>query len=410
MPEKPEFSADASVNVNASFGDAPNPSDYESRLKAEMDKLKPKPPAAPDLRGEADARFAAGKRQALDKIPGKPDLSVEVNARVSAGTQQVTGAAGVSGPLGSDPRSAVDSRLEAARPQALGGAPGQRGRDLGLKLEDSNSHPGLLDGSNADRYVEDRGPKDLGLELEESNSHPGLLDGSNADRYVDGGPPKDVVTDDETIGAGEYTVKQGDCLASIAEDAGLLWQKIWDHPENADVRELRDDPNVLLPGDQLTIPEKTVKHEPGATEMRHRFKRKGQPAFLRLRMLDDEDQPRGNEPFTLKIEGHDEINGTTSADGLIECPIPPTAKEGSLTVGDGTSMTTQELALGDLNPVDTKSGAHGRLTNLGYLDAQQADDESFERAVSAFQTQQGLEPSGVLDAETRAQLEQTHGV
>ena len=93
-------------------------------------------------------------------------------------------------------------------------------------------------------------------------------------------------------GQGNYFVKQGDCIYSIAKAHGFLWETLWDLPENAELKQMRKDPAVLYPGDRVFIPDLRKKEEPGETEKRHRFRLKGTPSKLVLRFLDDKGQPR----------------------------------------------------------------------------------------------------------------------
>lgn len=54
----------------------------------------------------------------------------------------------------------------------------------------------------------------------------------------------------------EYTVKAGDSLARIARRHGVSsWGTLYNAPENAHFRTLRPDPNKIMPGDRLYIPE-----------------------------------------------------------------------------------------------------------------------------------------------------------
>ena len=62
-----------------------------------------------------------------------------------------------------------------------------------------------------------------------------------------------------------YTVKQGDCFMSIAAANGFLWDILWNHGDNATLKQLRKDPNVLFPGDTIVIPDKTQRIESAAT-------------------------------------------------------------------------------------------------------------------------------------------------
>src|SRR6185503_19739164 len=72
-----------------------------------------------------------------------------------------------------------------------------------------------------------------------------------------------------------YTVKQGDHLMKIAERFGFsTYETIWNRPENAELKNKRDSPNLLLPGDRLFIPDKDDKTVDAATGRLHRFKLK----------------------------------------------------------------------------------------------------------------------------------------
>src|SRR5438045_657493 len=83
----------------------------------------------------------------------------------------------------------------------------------------------------------------------------------------------------------QHEVSQGECMSSIAAQYGFLWKTIWNDGENAELRGERPNPNLLYPGDVVFIPEKKIKEESCATETLHKFKRKGVPAKLKIRLM-----------------------------------------------------------------------------------------------------------------------------
>jgi N-acetylmuramoyl-L-alanine amidase len=198
-------------------------------------------------------------------------------------------------------------------------------------------------------------------------------------------------------------VRQGDCISNIAYRNGFHWQTVWNHPDNSDLRQQREDPNALLPGDVVHIPDLVPKQEPGATEQRQRFRLRGVPAKLKLRLLVN-DEPRANEPYELCVDGRWQ-RGDTDGDGYLEVSIPPDARTGELTVGSGEMQDRYPLRFGTVDPIDTDSGVAGRLQNLGY----EQDDQDLETMIRAFQRHEGLTDTGEADASTRNRLREVFG-
>ena len=207
----------------------------------------------------------------------------------------------------------------------------------------------------------------------------------------------------------EYIVKQGDCIESIAQRFGHLWQTLWDDSKNADLRKEREEPNVLLPGDIVFVPEKRLKDESGQTEQRNRFRKKSATSLLKMVLIDENDEPRSNESYILIVD--DEIiSGTTKADGSLKHSIKPNAKNGKLIVGE--EQDEYVLKLGGIDPIKEISGVQTRLNNLGF-DCGEEDGElntKTKEAIQDFQFHYGLEveETGKIDEKTRAKLKEIY--
>ncbi|MBX7174325.1 MAG: peptidoglycan-binding protein [Pyrinomonadaceae bacterium] len=207
--------------------------------------------------------------------------------------------------------------------------------------------------------------------------------------------------------ATNYQVKQGDCISSIAFEHGFFPDTIWNHPDNAELKEKRQDPNILMPGDVVIVPDKRIKEVSEPTNQVHKFKCKNTPEKFKIQLLMDEG-PRANEEYELEIEDL-KFSGTTNSEGKLEQSIPPNAKKGKLTLKkDGTVF---ELRLGNLNPSDEITGAQGRLRNLGFyfgpIDGKLSDE--LEIAIQEFQFAHDIEPDGELNLSTKDALEQEYG-
>lgn len=200
----------------------------------------------------------------------------------------------------------------------------------------------------------------------------------------------------------QYTVKQGDCISSIAAACGTLWDIVWNHPDNAALKQQRQDPNVLYPGDIVTIPDRESKQQPCATDNLHQFKKKQPPTHIKIRLLLD-DQPRANVAYQLQLTSGT-IKGSTDGGGYLQQDIPPDIQTGILIVEEGSAQDIFQLGFGTLDPIDTDEGIQKRLDSLGF-DA----DTDLAAAVRAFQYKEGLETTGVVDDALRAKLKENFG-
>lgn len=234
--------------------------------------------------------------------------------------------------------------------------------------------------------------------------------GETAPAPAETGPPQ-AAAEGVPVGDGEYTVRTGDCMASIANESGFFWQTIWDDPANAELKRVRVNPNVLLDGDRVTIPEKLRKDEPIAAEQRHRFKRKGEPAFFNV-TLRVAGEPIANRPFRALVDGQLALEGTTTPDGCVQkVPIPGNARQAVIVIDpDADDAVEYEFELGRIAPVDTIVGVQARLTNLGFgeLSGGRLDDPT-QAAIREFQSAQELPVTGQPDAATQARLKEIYG-
>jgi N-acetylmuramoyl-L-alanine amidase len=237
----------------------------------------------------------------------------------------------------------------------------------------------------------------------------GAGSGTQGAAQTQGGTQQPAVAGAQAVGSGNYVVRQGESLLSIALEHGYLPETLWNLPENKKLKDTRKDFSVLLPGDQVSIPKPRPKEETGGDSQRHRFRRKGFPAKLRVQVL-QAGEPRKNEPYVLDVDGK-LSQGNTDGDGVVEVPIPPDSKRGRLVVGkDEASQQVFDLRLSGLDPVEATSGVQQRLDNLGFPCPPTGElDERTRAALADFQRAFDLDATGEPDQKTRDKLVQVHG-
>jgi len=196
----------------------------------------------------------------------------------------------------------------------------------------------------------------------------------------------------------QHKVRGGECLASIAAHYGFSVDTIWNLADNSSLKEKRKDPNTLVPGDVVVIPDRREKLVSCETAKTHRFKLSAGSTIFRLQMFEDE-EALANQEFELKIEGKS-YTGTTDDQGLLEVTIPANAVDGLLIIGPDRKVF--ELRFGHLQPITEPKGVEARLRNLGFL------DPDIEHALRAFQKRFGLEETGEADQATTDKLTELH--
>ena len=205
-----------------------------------------------------------------------------------------------------------------------------------------------------------------------------------------------------------HTVAQGEWIQKIAWDNHFYnWEAIWNHAQNADLKQKRQDPNLLLPGDNLFIPDLEPKEVAAATDQVHKYVKKAPKMTINITVRDEDEHPLANKPWKLTLDGKD-YSGNTDGDGVLkqEVPVPKSNDEGKL-VCEGYQFP---IRVGHLNPIDEISGVKHRLANLGF-DCGSNDDSitpEFQDALKQFQQHADLDPTGEVNQATRDKLKETH--
>lgn len=184
-----------------------------------------------------------------------------------------------------------------------------------------------------------------------------------------------------------HIVRDGEHLPGIAARHGHFdWRPVWNAPENAELRAVRDNPCVLHAGDVVTIPDPAPPEAgflPAQTGKFHRFELREPPLELRVRLQDPFGAPLAGVACELELDGvtYDLV---ADGDGVVAHPIRPTTTAALLRVDGELELT---LAIGALDPASEPSGQEARLANLAYYPGQPGDhdEELLKFAVQLFQ-------------------------
>lgn len=211
-----------------------------------------------------------------------------------------------------------------------------------------------------------------------------------------------------------HTVKVGENAVSIAWRYGFSdYRVVWNDDANADLRKKRPDPHLLIPGDEIAVPDPTPKKLTLPTQNSYRFVVHVPKQELRLRVLDRDGKPLVQVAYRLAIETLAKpFEGTTDGDGKLKQIVPVDAPWATLEIdGRQFRLRLKGLAALPADEDDPTDGVSGRLDNLGYQAA--AADDSGDAAprmgLAVFQADGDIDVTGELDPSTRDALKKGYG-
>ena len=214
----------------------------------------------------------------------------------------------------------------------------------------------------------------------------------------------------------QHTVAQGETLLRIAKQYGYQTSKaLYNHPSNAEFKALRPDPNLIYPGDKITIPPKKEKFIPLRTNSINSFVVQKEKEYFRLQVSYDDGDDVAGKRVVLNI-GSQTIDTVLQSDGLIEVELNNNdALTGTvdLYLNEGETTPTKSFAvqIGNLDPIETLSGVQGRCNMLGF-DCGTVDGVMGKKTrigVKEFQYEHDLDIDGIPGPKTKAKLQQVFG-
>jgi hypothetical protein len=165
-----------------------------------------------------------------------------------------------------------------------------------------------------------------------------------------------------------YVIKQGDYLAALAHQLGFDADTVWNDPSNAQLQQLRPNPNILFPGDVLQIPDPPAQPVAGTSltpGSSNSFVSDAPTVTISVTFAGGDPTTYASKAYTIQ-----ELAGltglTTDGSGLVTFQALVTLQVATITFTE--SGESRQLSIGGTDPINTLSGIFKRLQNLGFID------------------------------------------
>jgi N-acetylmuramoyl-L-alanine amidase len=278
----------------------------------------------------------------------------------------------------------------------------QKGVDYRIKAPDGNMATGELDKEGRAR-VKSSAPGVFTVVFPE-------LDGAD----WDGDGAMELPPEETRAEASRHKVAQGERLATIAGQYDFAcWQTVWNFKGNQALKDLRGDPNVLSPGDEVVIPTKLQRDAevPGGTAT---YVVNRGAEVLRVCFPVGWDWDGDPVSYTAKPDtGGPDLTGPLDSEGWMEIALPPNTSQVDVALWidvPDSPIVSYALRVGEIDPIDEVTGVQARLANLGYYDGAVDGDakEVTAAAIAQFRREHGLPMGDQIDDDLRDALDSMH--
>jgi hypothetical protein len=221
----------------------------------------------------------------------------------------------------------------------------------------------------------------------------------------------------EERGGRVHVARQGETGAKIAWKHGFAdVSVIWQHPDNRELAKARTNPNVLRPGDKLTIPPHKVAVFKLAAEQETTIRARLPTQRLHLKIELEIGEPASSARYELTFREDRKLRrrtGTTDGAGVLDEEVPFRAKQLHLRLWPKDSKGKNdclrlELGLGHLDPVEDLAGVQARLENLGFHCGEEDGElgPCTQVALRRFRAEHKIEEEDLMGPATLKRLQQ----
>lgn len=224
----------------------------------------------------------------------------------------------------------------------------------------------------------------------------------------------------------KHVVVEGDRMSKIAHQHGYKDYKLLYLAQPDSLRKKRPNPEILMPGDEIVLPDKIEEKHSAKDKKAHKYEEDTALPEVRVKLL-SAGTPLADRTFTVMADPAPSTGATlgtvkSDGEGAVKFHVEPATKKVTLACADPPFVIV--LRLGHLRPVTEPGGVEQRLDNLNYRvpaappaapadseaekKAKAAHDRLIKKAAARFQEDRKKTADGKVDDDLRQLLSKAH--